>query len=134
MWTISEVTFSGWDSTGGDRFYYASDYFPQMYELAVKLIQNGDAYVCELTPEQMRDNRGDLTTPAVSPYRDRPIEESLDLFARMKAGEFEDGAMTLRAKIDLASGNFNMRDSCYLSHQSCTASPHRHKMVHLSDV
>ena len=104
----SDIQWLGFD--WGDRFYYASDYFPQMYELAVKLIQNGDAYVCELTPEQMRDNRGDLTTPAVSPYRDRPIEESLDLFARMKAGEFEDGAMTLRAKIDLASGNFNMRD------------------------
>ena len=70
------------------------------------LIQKGLAYVCELTPEQMRENRGDLTHPAVSPYRDRPIEESLDLFARMKAGEFEDGRMTLRAKIDLASGNF----------------------------
>ena len=93
-----------------DRFYYASDYFPKMYEAAVQLIQKGLAYVCELTPEQMRENRGDLTHPAVSPYRDRPIEESLDLFARMKAGEFEDGRMTLRAKIDLASGNFNMRD------------------------
>ncbi len=96
--------------TWEDRFYYASDYFPKMYELAVKLIRDGFAYVCELTPEQMRENRGDLTHPAVSPYRDRPIEESLDLFERMKNGEFEDGAMTLRAKIDLHSGNFNMRD------------------------
>lgn len=95
-----------WD----DRFYFASDYFPKMYELAVGLIKKGLAYVCELTPEQMRENRGDLTQPAVSPYRDRPVEESLDLFARMKAGEFADGKMTLRAKIDLASGNFNMRD------------------------
>lgn len=93
-----------------DRFYYASDYFPKMYEASVQLIRKGLAYVCELTPEQMRENRGDLTHPAVSPYRDRPVEESLDLFARMKAGEFEDGKMTLRAKIDLASGNFNMRD------------------------
>ena len=93
-----------------DRFYYASDYFPKMYEAAVQLIRKGLAYVCELTPEQMRENRGDLTHPAVSPDRDRPVEESLDLFARMKAGEFEDGKMTLRAKIDLASGNFNMRD------------------------
>ena len=93
-----------------DRFYYASDYFPKMYEAAVQLIRKGLAYVCELAPEQMRENRGDLTHPAVSPYRDRPVEESLDLFARMKAGEFEDGKMTLRAKIDLASGNFNMRD------------------------
>lgn len=95
-----------WD----DRFYYASDYFPKMYELAEDLIQRGLAYVCELQPAQMREYRGDLTHPAKSPYRDRPVEESLDLFHRMKAGEFEDGRMTLRAKIDLASGNFNMRD------------------------
>ena len=94
----------------GDRFYYASQYFDKMYECAEELIRNGLAYVCELTPEQMREYRGDLTTPARSPYRDRPMEESLDLFRRMKAGEFPNGAMTLRAKIDLASGNFNMRD------------------------
>ena len=93
-----------------DRFYYASDYFDKMYEYAVELIKKGLAYVCELTPEQMRDMRGDTKTPATSPYRDRPIEESLDLFERMKNGEFEDGKMTLRAKIDLESGNFNMRD------------------------
>ncbi len=95
-----------WD----DRFYYASDYFEVMYQCAEELIQKGLAYVCELTPEQMREYRGDLNTPAKSPYRDRPIEESLDLFRRMRAGEFPNGAMTLRAKIDLASGNFNMRD------------------------
>ena len=94
----------------GDRFYYASDYFEVMYEQAIGLIKKGLAYVCEQTPDQVRENRGDLTHPAVSPYRDRPVEESLDLFARMRAGEFEDGKMTLRAKIDLASGNFNMRD------------------------
>ena len=93
-----------------DRYYYASDYFDDMYNGAVELIKKGLAYVCELTPDQMREMRGDLTTPAQSPYRDRPMEESLDLFARMRAGEFEDGRMTLRAKIDLASGNFNMRD------------------------
>ncbi len=93
-----------------NRFYYASDYFETMYEVAVGLIKKGLAYVCELTPDQMREMRGDLTHPAVSPYRDRPMEESLDLFARMRAGEFEDGRMTLRAKIDLNSGNFNMRD------------------------
>ena len=95
-----------WD----DRFFYASSYFDKMYEYAVELIKKGLAYVCQLTPEEMKEHRGDLTHPATSPYRDRPIEESLDLFARMKAGEFPDGAMTLRAKIDLASGNFNMRD------------------------
>ena len=94
----------------GDRFFYGSDYFEKDYEFAVELIKKGLAYVCELTPEQFKENRGDVNTPAVSPYRDRPIEESLDLFARMRAGEFEDNAMTLRAKIDLASGNFNMRD------------------------
>ena len=94
----------------GDRFFYGSDYFEKTYEFAEELIQKGLAYVCELTPEQFREYRGDLTTPAISPYRDRPVEESLDLFRRMRAGEFEDNRYTLRAKIDLASGNFNMRD------------------------
>lgn len=93
-----------------DRFYFASDYFEDMYNFACELIEKGLAYVCELTPEEVKANRGDLTKPAVSPFRDRPISESLDLFKRMRAGEFEDGKMTLRAKIDLASGNFNMRD------------------------
>lgn len=93
-----------------DRFYYASDYFEDMYNFACDLIKKGLAYVCELTPDEVRENRGDLLKPAVSPFRDRPIKESLDLFKRMRAGEFEDGKMTLRAKIDLASGNFNMRD------------------------
>ena len=93
-----------------DRFYFASDYFEDMYNFACELIEKGLAYVCELTPEEVKANRGDLTKPAVSPFRNRPISESLDLFKRMRAGEFEDGKMTLRAKIDLASGNFNMRD------------------------
>ena len=103
-----DIRWLGFD--WGKDFYFASDYFETMYELAVGLIKKGLAYVCELSPDQMRENRGDLTHPAVSPYRDRPVEENLDLFARMKAGEFADGRMTLRAKIDLASGNFNMRD------------------------
>ncbi len=93
-----------------DRFYFASDYFEEMYGYAEELIGKGLAYVCQLTPEEMKANRGDVGKPAQSPYRDRPIEESLDLFRRMRAGEFPDGAMTLRGKIDLASGNFNMRD------------------------
>ena len=93
-----------------DRFYYASDYFDKMYEYAVELIKKGLAYVCELTPEEFKEHRGAIGVPATSPYRDRPMEESLDLFERMKNGEFEEGKMTLRAKIDLASGNFNMRD------------------------
>ena len=94
----------------GDRFFYASDYFEKMYECAEHLIEKGLAYVCQLTPEQFREYRGDVNTPARSPYRDRPTAESLDLFRRMRAGEFANGEMTLRAKIDLASGNFNMRD------------------------
>ena len=95
-----------WD----DRFYFASDYFEDMYNFACELIEKGLAYVCEMTPEEVKANRGDLKNPAVSYFRERPIAESLDLFKRMRAGEFEDGKMTLRAKIDLASGNFNMRD------------------------
>ncbi len=94
----------------GDRFFYGSDYFEKDYEFAVELIKKGLAYVCELTPEQAKECRGDLTTPATSPWRDRPIEESLDLFRRMRDGEFPENRYTLRAKIDLASGNFNMRD------------------------
>ena len=94
----------------GDRFFYGSDYFEEDYRQAVLLIKKGLAYVCELTPEEFKANRGDIGIPAVSPYRDRPVEESLDLFARMRAGEFPNGAMTLRARIDLTSGNFNMRD------------------------
>ena len=105
-----DIRWLGFD--WGDRFYYGSDYFEKTYELAVGLIRKGLAYVCELTPEQFRDPAycGDLTHPAVSPFRDRPIAESLDLFARMRAGEFPEGKYTLRAKIDLASGNFCMRD------------------------
>jgi glutaminyl-tRNA synthetase len=99
---------------GGDwenRLFYASDYFGQLYEWAVQLIKAGKAYVCDLTPEQVRQQRGTLTEPGQeSPYRGRSVEENLDLFARMKAGEFPDGARTLRAKIDMASPNLNLRD------------------------
>jgi glutaminyl-tRNA synthetase len=94
----------------GDRFFYGSDYFEQTYQYALELINKGLAYVCELTPEQFKEYRGDTSHPAVSPWRDRPMEENLDLFRRMKNGEFPEGKYTLRAKIDLASGNFNMRD------------------------
>jgi len=93
-----------------DRIFYGSDYFEQTYELAVGLIKKGLAYVCELSAEEFKAHRGDIGVPAVSPWRDRPIEESLDLFERMRNGEFAEGSMTLRAKIDLASPNFNMRD------------------------
>ena len=94
----------------GDRFFYGSDYFEEDYRQAELLIQKGMAYVCQLTPEEFKEYRGGVGVPARSPWRDRPIEESLDLFERMKNGEFPEGKYTLRAKIDLASGNFNMRD------------------------
>ncbi len=94
----------------GDRFFYGSDYFEKDYEYAVELIKKGLAYVCDLTPDQFREYRGDIGKPAVSPYRDRSVEENLDLFERMRKGEFPEGSRTLRAKIDLASSNFNLRD------------------------
>ena len=94
----------------GDRFFYGSDYFEKDYEYAVELIKKGLAYVCDLTPEQAREYRGDIGKPAISPYRERSVEENLDLFERMKNGEFEDGSKVLRAKIDMASPNINMRD------------------------
>jgi glutaminyl-tRNA synthetase len=96
-----------WD----DREYYASDYFEQLYEFAIKLIKDGKAFVCDLSAEEVRKTRGTLTEPGTeSPFRGRSIGENLDLFTRMRAGEFEDGSRTLRAKIDMASGNINMRD------------------------
>jgi glutaminyl-tRNA synthetase len=97
--------------TWDDRMYYASDYFEQLYEYAEQLIKDGKAYVCELTPDQMREYRGTLKEPGKnSPYRDRSPEENLDLFRRMRAGEFPDGSKTLRAKIDMTSGYIVMRD------------------------
>ncbi|MCP4589754.1 MAG: glutamine--tRNA ligase/YqeY domain fusion protein [bacterium] len=94
-----------------ERLYFASDYFEQMYLYAVQLIEAGKAYVCDLTAEQMREHRGLLTGPGrESPHRNRPVEENLDLFERMRAGEFPDGSRTLRAKIDMASPNLNLRD------------------------
>lgn len=94
-----------------DRLYFSSDYFQQLFDYAVQLIEQGDAYVCDLTAEEIRDYRGTLTEPGKnSPYRDRSIEENLDLFNRMRAGEFPDGSKLLRAKIDMASPNVNMRD------------------------
>src|SRR5215510_13078380 len=94
-----------------DKLFFASDYFEQLYQYAVQLIKAGKAYVDSLTPEEMRQYRGTLTIPGEgSPYRTRSVEENLDLFARMRAGEFPEGTHTLRAKIDMASGNMNMRD------------------------
>ncbi|MHC4124418.1 MAG: glutamate--tRNA ligase family protein, partial [Planctomycetota bacterium] len=104
-----DVRWLGWD--WDDRLYFASDYFEKMYEYAVQLIKAGKAYVCDLSSEQTRQYRGTLTEPGKeSPYRNRSIEENLDLFERMRAGEFPDGSRTLKAKIDMASPNLNMRD------------------------
>jgi glutaminyl-tRNA synthetase len=106
---IEDVHWLGWD--WGGHLYYASDYFEQMYQNALDLIKKGGAYVCDLTSEQTREYRGTLTEPGKnSPYRGRSVEENLDLFRRMKAGEFPDGSRTLRAKIDMAHPNLNMRD------------------------
>ena len=106
---IYDINWMGYKITGG--IYYGSDYFDKTYECAVKLIEDDLAYVDELSPEETREYRGTLTKPGKnSPYRDRPIKESLDLFERMKNGEFEDGTLTLRAKIDMQSPNINMRD------------------------
>src|ERR1700726_2491916 len=94
----------------GDRIFYASDYFDQLYEWAVQLIKTGKAYVCDLSAEEGRQQRGTLTEAGQEgPCRNRTVEENLDLFARMKAGEFPDGARTVRAKIDMASPNLNLR-------------------------
>ena len=104
-----DLKWLGCEPTGG--VFYGSDYFGKCYEYAVKLIKDGKAYVCDLSPDEMREYRGTLTEPGKdSPYRNRTVEENLDLFERMKNGEFEDGARTLRAKIDMASPNMNMRD------------------------
>ncbi|VAW74271.1 Glutaminyl-tRNA synthetase [hydrothermal vent metagenome] len=105
----SDVQWLGFDWE--DRLFYASDYFDRLHDYAVELINKGKAYVCDLTPEQTREYRGTLTEPGKnSPFRDRSIEENIDLFARMRAGEFRDGEKILRAKIDMASSNMNLRD------------------------
>jgi len=105
----ADIRWLGYD--WGDRLYYASDYFGQLYQYAVQLIKAGKAYVCDLTPDEVREYRGTLTEPGrESPYRNRSVEENLDLFARMRAGEFPDESRTLRAKIDMAAPNLNMRD------------------------
>ena len=105
----ADVRWLGFD--WGDREYYASDYFEQLYQYALQLIRAGKAYVCDLSAEQVREHRGTLTEPGKdSPFRTRPVAENLDLFERMRAGEFPDGLRTLRAKIDMASANLNMRD------------------------
>ena len=104
-----DIRWLGFD--WGDREFFASDYFEQLYQWAVELIEKGEAYVDDLTADEIRQYRGTLTEPGrESPFRDRPVEESLDLFQGMRAGEFPDGSRVLRAKIDMAAGNLNMRD------------------------
>ena len=106
---MKDIKWLGFDWE--DRLYYASDYFDRMYSYAEQLIEKGSAYVCDLSAEEVREYRGTLTEPGRnSPWRNRSIEDNLDLFRRMKAGEFPDGSRTLRAKIDMASPNINMRD------------------------
>jgi glutaminyl-tRNA synthetase len=106
---MRDVRWLGFD--WGKNLFYASDYFDQLYDYAVQLIRMGKAYVCDLTGEQIREYRGTLTEPGTeSPYRDRDVAENLDLFQRMRNGEFEEGSRVLRAKIDMASPNVNMRD------------------------
>ncbi|MEM7133958.1 MAG: glutamine--tRNA ligase/YqeY domain fusion protein [Chloroflexota bacterium] len=106
---LEDIRWLGFDWE--DRLYYASDYFEQLYQFALEMIETGLAYVCDLTADEMREYRGTLTEPGRnSPYRDRSVEENLDLFKRMRAGEFAEGSRTLRAKIDMASPNINLRD------------------------
>ena len=119
---IEDVRWLGFD--WGDRLFYASDYFEQLYDYAEQLIKKGKAYVCDLSPDEIRDYRGTLTVPGKnSPYRNRPVEENLDLFRRMRAGEFPNGSRTLRAKIDMSSPNLNMRDP--VMYRILKASHHR---------
>jgi len=106
---MEDVHWLGFD--WGDRLFYASDYYETLYEYAIRLIKKGKAFVCDLSPDQIREYRGTLTEPGKeSPFRNRSVEENLDLFERMKRGEFEEGSHVLRAKIDMSSGNLNMRD------------------------
>jgi len=118
-----------------DREFYASDYFEQLHEYAIQLIKDGKAYVCDLSANEIREYRGTLTEPGKnSPHRNRSVEENLDLFDRMRSGEFKDGSRVLRAKIDMASPNFEYARSGYLSHSSRRASQDRQHVVYLPYV
>ncbi len=120
-----------WD----DNLFFASDYFEQLYEFAVQLILDGKAYVDSLNEEEIRHYRGTVTEPGRhSPYRDRTVEENLDLFRRMRAGEFPDGAHVLRAKGDLAADNMKMRDPLLYRIRTCQPLPHGRRLVHLPHV
>ena len=130
---IEDVKWLGADFE--DRLFFASNYFQQMYECAVLLIKKGKAFVCDLTADQIREYRGDFNNPGKeSPYRNRSIEENLQLFEEMKEGKYADGEKVLRAKIDMASPNINMRDPVIYRVAHMTSSQHRGQMVHLPDV
>ena len=125
-----------WLGIQWEQVLFASDFFDLLYEWAVKLVKKGKAYVDDQSPDEVKANRGSWTEPGVdSPWRNRSVEENLDLLERMKNGEFPDGSRVLRAKIDMAHGNMNMRDPIMLPHPARTAtSPHRQQVVHLSHV
>ena len=126
----ADVRWLGFD--WADRLFYASDYFEQLYQLAEQLIRDGHAYVDSLSADEIRQYRGTLTEPGRnSPYRDRPVDENLDLFRRMRGSEFEDGAHVLRAKIDMASPNINMRDPILYRIRHATHHRTRRRVVHL---
>ena len=129
----ADVHWLGYD--WGTNLYYASDYFERLYEWAEGLIKAGHAYVDDQSQEEIRLTRGTLTEPGKnSPFRDRPVDENLDLFRRMKAGEFPNGARVLRAKIDMASGNINLRDPVLYRILHAAPSAHRRQMVDLSEL
>ena len=127
-----DVRWLGADWEG--REFYASDYFDQLYEWAEKLIQDGKAYVATCRPRRSRKYRGDIKGGKDSPYRNRSVEENLDLFRRMKAGEFPDGARTLRAKIDMSHAELPPARPDDVPHHAREAPPHRRQVVHLPDV
>ena len=130
---IDDVRWLGGDWE--DRLFYASDYFQQLYDWAIQLIKDGKAYVCDLTADEMREHRGTLSEPGKnSPYRDRTVDENLDLFERMEKGEFPDGTRTLRAKIDMASPNINMRDPVMYRIKHADAPSLGRQVVHLPVV
>ena len=128
-----DVRWLGFD--WGDREFYASDYFEQLYGFAVHLVQAGKAFVCDLNADQLREYRGTLTEPGKnSPFRERAVEENLDLLQRMRAGEFPDGSRTLRAKIDMGSPNINLRDPVHVSSAARGAPSNWRCLVHLPDL
>ena len=127
---VEDVRWLGFD--WGDGLYFASDYFEQLYEYAERLISLGKAYVCSLSASEIREYRGTLTEPGRdSLYRNRAVEDNRDLFRRMRAGEYEDGAHVLRARIDMASQNLNMRDPVLYRIRPGDPPPHRRRVVHL---